>query len=75
MIQCKYLLPCGWCDKDNKVCHIKEEEILNSHLEKCNHSFKVLTQGIENKDQGFRGLTVYICEDCGELKYEYKELQ
>ena len=42
---CKYRLPCAWCDKYNRLCEAvlfeihKEEQEKNKKPEKCNHEW------------------------------------
>ena len=64
---CKYLLPCGWCERLDKHCsataeHFEKHNYLNH--EKCNHDWSQFQFG-EN------GLE-FICSNCGAIKPLYR---
>lgn len=42
MKECKYRLPCNWCDKHNKYCDMVEPITIDlSNIDKCNHIWEV----------------------------------
>lgn len=77
MIQCKYLLPCGYCDKNERICHIREKEILDScteELSTCSHDYALLGETYETDYAGnIRTITYhYKCSKCGALDFRYE---
>ena len=76
-LECKYLLPCGYCDKNERICHIKEKEILDSCTEEiniCDHNYVLLGQTYETDHVDNIRTTVYHykCSKCGALDFRYE---
>lgn len=70
-MECRYKLPCGWCDKFDKECKIECE---NRTLPfECDHDW------IENSSYFFshnKEIWIHIdyhCRRCGERKVEVRE--
>lgn len=57
MENCKYKLPCGWCDRTNDVCKL---EMTQSEYEpvECAHNW-------EHKGSLENGYGVFQCKYCG----------
>lgn len=67
MEECKYRLPCNWCDKFNKYCDMVEPiKIELPDPNKCDHDWKLETRYIypseDYKEMHYRGK--YICRKC-----------
>ena len=58
--RCKYLLPCGMCDKTNKPC--SENKPIVAY--KCEHEF-VFEKSIGTEEYS---TTTYRCWKCGSVK-------
>mgnify|MGYP003318824611 CR=1 FL=1 len=58
--ECKYRLPCNWCDRHNKYCDMVEPIEIELPKQKCNHEWKY---GIQSKT-GYH----YVCTKCGTMK-------
>ena len=66
MEQCKYKLPCGWCDRKNEKCEMLKKSIAQipefSNSTTHNHIWiikYITTSGI-----------TYYCSKCGAIKHE-----
>ena len=59
---CKYRMPCGWCDRHNRLCDIVQYEInkKNENPEKCEHKWRYEGQ-LGNRHH-------YKCIKCDTLK-------
>ena len=66
---CKYRLPCAWCDKYDRPCEAvqyevaKQEQEKNSNVIKCDHSWEWFSSS------SF-GDSAYRCTKCGALKIQ-----
>ena len=60
--RCKYLLPCGICDKNNKPCSYNEPIVAY----KCKHEF-VFEKSIGDEEYS---TTTYRCWKCGSVKID-----
>lgn len=78
--ECKYLLPCGLCDKTNEECekHKQELQSLQSYLRSKYHIFadnKVCEHdwvnrcGITDTKANIE-YSMYTCSKCGDVKAE-----
>lgn len=56
---CKYRLPCAWCDKYNRECYVIKNEVLKLQCE-CEHNWERIGQNT--------GGTQYRCNRCGKGK-------
>lgn len=59
---CKYLLPCGRCDKFDTYCHVTYEDIKTYNrvqTKECDHHW--VYQGKDTADKKY-----YLCCKCGE---------
>lgn len=63
MKECKYRLPCNWCDRLNKYCDMVEPVTIVNTI-KCEHEWGFY-KSIE--DTGGRR-TYYRCYKCGAIK-------
>lgn len=70
-INCKYILPCGRCDRHGNVCDVfeyerfkeqKEQEELITLNDCCDHDWAAQGSDIYG--------TYYICNKCGSVKRE-----
>ena len=62
---CKYLLPCGWCDRLDEKCHFYAEcEDTKKDNDKCDHVWELV-----NNISTSAGL-LYRCKKCSATKYE-----
>lgn len=67
-MDCKYKLPCNWCDKFNKQC----TEINCKHNDKCNHDWVChhwYSYWNEKEQCPVREI-IFQCRKCGETKSE-----
>jgi len=76
-LECKYLLPCGYCDKNERICHIRVKDTLDSCTEennKCDHNYVPLVQTYETNPVDNTKTTVfyYKCSKCGALDFRYE---
>ena len=60
MTECKYKLPCGWCDKFDKEC--TETKCKNNILQ-CDHDWR-----FECRMNGTVGKEIFTCRKCGITK-------
>lgn len=67
MKECKYRLPCNWCDKFNKLCDMTEPiKIELPYPNKCDHYWVY-----DKRIQATAGITDYShCVKCGEIRLE-----
>lgn len=62
-MKCKYILPCGRCEKTNTFC-----DSTQSHSEKeCDHDWKCVGEYFNL--ESFTGGERYICSKCNATKY------
>lgn len=70
--ECKYRLPCGWCDKYNRRCECIEFEIAKLEYEKLhNEKSKECEHHWELTDhRGSRDIHIgeWTCPECGQTK-------
>ena len=64
---CKYRLPCNWCDKYDRMCEavlleLEKEKI--KRQEKCEHDW-VLWSTIKSGFKNINDTKIYICAKCG----------
>ena len=74
MKECKYRLPCNWCDKLNKYCDMSEPikiELPNS--DKCDHDWKYEDSYINTETGQWKHK--YVCHKCHELRMVYNETE
>jgi len=72
--KCKYRLPCGWCDRTNKICSIYSPTDLqnindvysNIAINMCEHQW--ICNGVSTHTMS------YECKICGEQKIEAIEI-
>ena len=62
MKECKYRLPCNWCDRLNKYCDMVEPIVIKSN--ECNHTW-IYDKSMINT--GGR-IDYYHCFKCGAKK-------
>lgn len=68
---CKYRLPCGWCDKKDKLCDLpktNEEKIATleaNHALGCDHEWEWIASNS-------LGETFYRCRKCHKTKKEVR---
>ena len=66
---CKYRLPCAWCDKYDRPCEAvqyevaKQEQEKNSNATKCDHNWEWISSSSV-------GNVTYRCTKCGTLKFQ-----
>lgn len=67
--ECKYRLPCNWCDKYDRMCEAvlveihkrqEEESIGRPEPKKCDHEWRFLGSNMTDD--------YYICNKCGANK-------
>lgn len=78
--RCKYLLPCGYCDKYDIPCKAKGEDMVNFYniplaedIKECDHDWRFLQECYDDDNHIF--LNKYFCAHCGEIKYEVNNFQ
>lgn len=59
---CKYRMPCGWCDRHNRLCDIVSYE-MNKKQAQCDHEW-VFYKSVENTGGKY---THYRCCKCGTM--------
>lgn len=70
MKECKYRLPCGWCDKYDKFCDLSMEQINSTVEDKCEHDWKFSESRVHTG-----GTDVYYkCSKCGATKMKYYDV-
>ena len=71
MKECKYRLPCNWCDRLNKYCDMVEPiKIKFSDTDKCEHDWRFLESRVHTG-----GTDVYYkCSKCGATKMKYYDV-
>lgn len=66
--ECKYRLPCNWCDKFNKFCDMSESiEIKLPDANNCDHDWKVESRFIyppENENETPHYRVKVVCRKC-----------
>ena len=81
MKDCKYRLPCLWCDKHDRLCDLvklelheieyNNESAHSESLELCEHNWKYVATDIGNAATH----EFHRCTKCGEIqKFEVKGL-
>ena len=65
--KCKYLLPCGWCDRKNELCQMNnsitiDTSITNVSTNNPNHEHNWVCTGISTTGSH------YMCSICGITK-------
>lgn len=63
--ECKYRLPCNWCDKYDRRCeHIEFEIAKMNYREECEHDWTLTDH------RGSRDIKIgeWTCSKCGEVK-------
>ena len=70
MKDCKYRLPCNWCDKFNRFCEMSESiEIMLSDSSNCDHDWKTEETYMFPSDKGEPYyVTKLVCRKCHESK-------
>lgn len=70
MKECKYRLPCNWCDKFNKFCDMSEPiKIELPNANKCDHDWKVEhTYMFPSDNAEPYYVTKYVCRKCYETE-------
>lgn len=66
MKDCRYRLPCNWCDKHNRMCdevlfEIHKQEQENTELKECEHEWIMIGSTIDSFDV----VNHYTCSKCG----------
>ena len=73
---CKYLLPCGWCDKYDRRCNVSLEEFeFFNKEEQCNHNW--VTEKAETATKEEAGCVTYYtlrCSICGKKRIKRVEV-
>lgn len=66
MEQCKYKLPCGWCDRKNEKCEMLQKSIaqIPEFSKSATHNHIWIIKYITTS-----GIT-YYCSKCGAIKHE-----
>lgn len=73
--ECKYRLPCGWCDRKNEKCELLQESIPETKIShpvsnigtsatfshQCNHMWEY--------QYALMNSTKFKCSRCGAIKY------
>lgn len=70
MKECKYKLPCNWCDKFNKYCDMTEPiKIELPDPNKCDHDWKVenIYMFPSNNGEPYY-IAKHVCRKCHELE-------
>lgn len=64
MEECKYRLPCDWCDKFNKKCEEVDYGLPNQ--DKCNHDWQLenIYAYCDSSDNKVRHRAKYVCRKC-----------
>lgn len=66
MKECKYRLPCDWCDKFDKKCEeVDYYELQNPNT--CEHNWKLLDEWFDYDNKYV--LQRYLCKKCGETEF------
>lgn len=72
LMDCKYKLPCNWCEKFNEICVVVETEL---QIEKGKHNKKECEhEWIGGSDCFFdeannQFIKKYICKKCNETEF------
>lgn len=69
---CKYRLPCNWCDKFNKFCDMTEPiKIELPNPNNCDHDWEVESTRVFPADGGKPYyITKYACRKCHTIRSE-----
>lgn len=74
MKECKYRLPCNWCDKFNKYCDMtKPIKIELPDQNKCDHHWKLEGSYVDSESGEWKHK--YICNKCHEIRMIHKETE
>lgn len=74
MKECKYRLPCNWCDKLNKLCDMTEPiKIELPDPNKCNHDWRHQKSYINAETGEYKHK--YICNRCYEVRMIHNETE
>lgn len=66
MKDCKYRLPCNWCDRLNKYCDMVESiKIELPDTNKCDHDWVLESTYQHPEDIRNRWYKRYVCSKCG----------
>ena len=71
MKECKYRLPCNWCDKLNKYCDITEPiKIELPNPDSCNHDWELECRytNLSEDNRNYYYRYKYVCRKCYEVK-------
>lgn len=73
---CKYRLPCGWCDRHNRLCDIVQYEI-NKKPKECNHNWTIEVSKTDYMDEyGNEYCVVHKhCSECGATDVRMQQLK
>lgn len=72
---CKYMLPCGWCDKYNRFCNMVESIKIGVPISECKHNW--ITEKAEAVTKEEAGCTTYYtlrCSICGKKRIKRVEV-
>ena len=73
MKECKYKLPCNWCDKFNKFCDMTEQiEIKLPDQNNCSHDWKIEQRIVfppEDKNGKPYCVIKQVCRKCHEVEF------
>lgn len=70
MKECKYRLPCNWCDKFNKKCE-KVNYYGLPDPSTCNHDWVLESRYVSDIDNGkFIHRGRFVCRKCHEVRVE-----
>lgn len=77
--ECKYRLPCNWCDKCDRMCEAVQYEILKQQQEEnigkpnpCKHDWLLEEQEIIRQKVSYKR---YKCNVCGKEQIKREEIQ
>lgn len=73
MKECKYRLPCNWCDRLNKYCDMVKPIIMANKTE-CEHDWVLESRYRFQTDIKKRWYYRYICRKCGAIDIRETEL-
>ena len=64
-MDCKYILPCGRCDKTHKICDLPQSDL--GKEKECDHDWKYAGEYFNL--ESFTGGERYVCSKCNATKY------
>ena len=69
--KCKYALPCGWCDRFNKICHLNNPIKINEETE-CDHEWTLADVQYKRDHKNDKVIITrnYKCNICGAVNQE-----